>query len=131
MTSDFVSEKEGFLCYNDSAWELKKRDPDIAEALRADSRKEPLLRRAGSVLNISTDGYYEQERFLADVNKAMDIIDANSGGEFKMALLLDHSPIHAAMAPDELNTNRMNVKPGGQQAYMKDGYFYRDGIKVS
>ena len=130
MTSDFFSEKDGFLAYSDAAWEIKKREPEIAAALEKDTRKEAFLRRAGSVLNVSTDGYYEGGRFLADIEKAMDVIDKNSGGEFRMALLLDHSPIHAAMAEDELNTAKMNVRPGGRQAIMKDGYFYRNGEKV-
>ena len=40
------------------------------------------------------------------------------------------SPIHEAMADDELNVKRMNVRPAGKQPLMKDGFYFRDGEKV-
>ena len=130
MTSDFFSEKDGLVAYSDAAWEIKKREPEIAAEIRKEPRREITLRRAGAVLNVSTDGYYERQRFLADVTTACDIFDANHGGEFQMMMMLDNSPIHNVMAEDELNARRMNVRPGGKQPLMRDGYFYRDGIKV-
>ena len=122
---------DGFLQYSDAAWAQKKRETEIATAIAKDLNNEPLLRRAGSVLNISRDGYYDASRFLTDTEKACDIMDANYNGEYKLAILMDHSPIHEAMAEDELNAKKMNVRPGGKQPIMKDGYFMRDGEKVT
>ena len=131
MTSDFFTEEGGNLAYDDATWEIEKRKPEIAEALAKDPTKEWVLRRAGSVLNVSVDGYYNQIRFLADVEKALTIFKAIYGGEFKMLLMLDHSPIHGAMAEDELNPRRMNVRPGGKQPIMRAGWYRNeDGEKV-
>ena len=132
MTSDFFSEKDGIVAYDDPVWEVVKRQPEIAAAIAKDPNKEWVLRRAGSVLNVSSDGYYERNRFLADVEKTLKIIQLNYGGEFFLLLLLDHSPIHGAMAEDELNPKRMNVRPGGKQAVMKDGWYRNsEGEKVT
>ena len=123
MSSDFFSEKDGFLAYSDAAWEIEKRKPLIADIIAKDPSKEPVLRRAGSVLNVSTDGYYNSKLYLIDVEKALNIHDANCGGEFKMALHTDHSPIHEAYAEDALNPKKMNVRPGGRQPLMRDGWY--------
>ena len=82
MTSDFFAENGGFLAYNDEAWEEKKKEPEVAAAIAADAKQEVLLRRAGSVLNVSTHGYYEHQRYLKDVKGAAEIIKANFKGKF-------------------------------------------------
>ena len=130
MTSDFFSEKDGFIAFSDAAWELEKRRPEVAAELAKDPSKELLLRRAGSVLNVSSDGYYEHCRFQSDVKKLFRIHRANNGDEYDLVILLDHSPIHSFMAEDELNAKKMNVRPGGKQPIMKDGYFFQNGEKV-
>lgn len=45
--------------------------------------------------------------------------------------MVDNSQGHSAYAEDALLVTRMNVKPGGKQARMRDGWFYRDGEQVS
>ena len=132
MTADFFDETGGCLAYSDAAWEVEKRKPEIAEAIQKDPNQEVLLRRAGSVLNISTHGYYEHKQHLKDLAKADAIIKANHGGEFQMAVFEDHSPIHECMAEDELNAKKMNVRPGGKQPIMKPGWYRNlQGEKVT
>ena len=72
MTSDFVTILDGFLKYNDEAWESIKDTPAMkAEiALRGEKR----ARRCGSVLDVSSDGYYNVTKCVADFEKASKII---------------------------------------------------------
>jgi hypothetical protein len=128
MSSDFVSEETGLLRYADAAWEIKKQDPEMQAKIAATS--EEAARRAGSVFNVSTEGYYNSEKFLEDVDKACDIVDLNSGGERKPIFLMDNSPIHCKKGDDVLNAKRMNVGTGGKQPMMEDGWFMLNGVKV-
>ena len=40
--------------------------------------------------------------------------------------LIDNSQGHSAYAEDALLTSRMNVKPGGKQAFMRDGWYINE-----
>ena len=67
MTSDFVTILDGILRYNDETWEaLKER-----EEVKADIKKkgEERTRRAGMILDVSADGYYNSEKCVADFVK--------------------------------------------------------------
>lgn len=44
--------------------------------------------------------------------------------------MVDNSQGHSAYAEDALLVSRMNVNPGGKQATMHDGWFFRDNRKV-
>ena len=43
---------------------------------------------------------------------------------------MDHSPIHSKKGDDSLNAKRMNVRPGGKQPLMEDGWYEKNGVKV-
>jgi hypothetical protein len=45
--------------------------------------------------------------------------------------MVDNSQGHSAYSEDALLVSRMNVKPGGKQARMHDGWFMRDGEKIA
>lgn len=45
--------------------------------------------------------------------------------------MVDNSQGHAAYSEDALLATRMNIKPGGKQAHMRDGWFIRDGQRVT
>jgi hypothetical protein len=128
MTCDFVTETWGPLRYSDSVWEeeLKKDEIKVEIAKTSEER----VRRAGSVINPSKEGYYEHQRFLKDIAKASDIVSKNSGGEYKAVFMLDNSPIHNKKAEDSLNAKAMNVNEGGKQPKMRNGSFVKDGIQV-
>ena len=63
--------------------------------------------------------------------QAADIIKANHNGKYTPLFVLDHSPIHSAMADDALNARKMNVNPGGRQPLMRPGWYEKDGVRVS
>jgi hypothetical protein len=44
--------------------------------------------------------------------------------------LIDNLQGHSAYSEDALLVSRMNVKPGGKQAWMRSGWFIHDGRKV-
>jgi len=101
--------------------------------IKAELQKNPQreLGRAGSVLNVHSDGFYQSDLFLKDVKQACHIVDKNSGGVFKPIFLMDWSPIHAKKLDNALNAKCMNVRPCGHQPLMEDGFFLKDGIKVT
>jgi hypothetical protein len=45
--------------------------------------------------------------------------------------MVDNSQGHAAYAEDALLASRMNLRPGGKQACMRDGWFIQNGRKVT
>jgi hypothetical protein len=91
MTSDFLS-KDGFLEYNNEAWAAVKEEPEVAQKIR--SRGEFQARRAGSILDIASDRYYNTERCRRDFADCAKMVDKNSGGRLKALIFTDCSPIH-------------------------------------
>ena len=67
MTSDFVTVLDGFVQYHDGPWEELKKNEDI----KAEIKKlgEDRARRAGSILDVSKDGYYNADKCTADFVK--------------------------------------------------------------
>ncbi|TFY70750.1 hypothetical protein EVG20_g2243, partial [Dentipellis fragilis] len=52
--------------------------------------------------------------------------DAHGPG-YQALFLIDNSQGHAAYAEDSLRATRMNLKPGGKQARMRDGWYHAHG----
>ena len=69
MSSDFVTPLDGFLAYNDESWALKKEEPEIKAEI--EKYGEYRARKAGAILQTSSDGYYNHEKCLYDFKKAI------------------------------------------------------------
>jgi hypothetical protein len=54
---------------------------------------------------------------------------AHSAGD-QALFLVDNSQAHSAYSEDALLVSRMNVKPGGKQARMHDGWYFCNGQKI-
>ena len=67
MTSDFVTILDGALHYNDEAWKVAKEVPEVKEEIAAVGERR--ARRAGAVLDVSSQGYYNTERCVPDFKK--------------------------------------------------------------
>ena len=52
------------------------------------------------------------------------------GVGYQALFLINNSQGHSAYSTDALLASRMNLRPGGKQAWMRDGWFVRDGQKV-
>ena len=92
MTSDFVTVLDGILRFDDRSWEDEKYKDDMIGQI--EMLGEERCRRAGSVLDVSRDGYYTSEKCIPDFLKAAEIVKTNHNGKYKPVFLIDHSPIH-------------------------------------
>ena len=75
--------------------------------------------KARLLLEHQTDGYFNNEMLLTQVEKVITIFEAKypvAQGLF----IFDHAPSHMKKPDDSLNAEHMNVKDGGKQPFMKD-----------
>ena len=123
MTSDFLTEAFGFAILTPEELEEVSEGPN-ASLFEAPSDLQS--RKAGSILNISRDGYYEHKRCLKDFEKCHEIVKIKTG--LNCAFITDNSPIHLYMSEDSLNASKMNKTSGGKQPKMRDTEFEKDGV---
>ncbi|KAG2750889.1 hypothetical protein P692DRAFT_20847015 [Suillus brevipes Sb2] len=77
------------------------------------------------------DGYWTGELFVKQLKeKIIPAFENTHGLGYQALFMVDNSQGHSAYSEDTLLVSRMNIKPGGKQAHMRDGWFMRDGIKV-
>jgi hypothetical protein len=63
--------------------------------------------------------------------KIIPVFEAAHGPGFQALIMVDHFQGHAAYTMDALLATHMNVKPGGKQARLHDGWFMQDGSKIT
>ena len=71
------------------------------------------------------EGYWTSDKFmeqLQDVVKLVNFKYPKSEG-WRVVWIFDHSSCHAAMSEDALDVTHMNVKPGGKQRVMRNGFY--------
>ena len=93
MVSDFIDEVDGFL--------------------RIGSME------ARTTLEHQRDGYFSNEKFIVQVDKAINIFERKYPG-VQGIFLFNNAPSHWKFADDALNVNSMNVGPGGKQSRPRD-----------
>ena len=91
MVSDFIDEVSGYV----------KDSQDQARLL----------------LEVHREGYFTNDHLLAQVEKTVDIFK-RVHPEASALFLFDNAPSHRKMADDALNSDKMNVGPGGKQPKM-------------
>lgn len=64
-------------------------------------------------------------------NKIIPEFERVHGPGYQALFLVDNSQGHSAYAEDALVVSRMNVKPGGKQAHMQNGWYISNGEKVT
>ena len=99
MVSDFIEEASG-------------------DYLRHDDEQARLLKT-------QTDGYFDNKKFLLQVDKAVDIFEAKYPS-YQGLFIFDNAPSHKC-PDDALKVENMNVRPGGKQPVMRSTEF--DGIQ--
>ena len=67
MTSDFTTILDGFLQYKDDVWQNIKELPEVKEEIKLLGERK--ARRCGSVLDVSSDGYYNAIKCIEDFEK--------------------------------------------------------------
>ena len=93
MVSDFLEEVGGLLQHQDE--------------------------KARLMLEHQTEGYFNNQMLLSQVNRAITIFERKYP-EAQGLFIFDHAPSHMKRPEDALNAERMNVKDGGRQPFMKD-----------
>jgi len=63
-------------------------------------------------------------------NKLIPAFERAHGAGYQALFLIDNSQGHSAYGEDALVISRMNIKPGGRQARMCNGWFMQGGVKV-
>ena len=111
MVSDFIEEHSGYLKLTDTEYDKAK---DSHPGIWKEARQ--LLK-----IGAEYEGYWDNEKFMKQVEKAIEIAEVKYPKEsHSLVFLFDHSSGHTAFSDDALNVNRMNVKPGGAQPAMHD-----------
>ena len=93
MVSDFIEEVGGFLQHQGNKVRL--------------------------LLEHQSEGYFTNDMLVKQVDRAIDIFEikyTDAQGLF----IFDHAPSHMKRPEDALNAERMNVRNGGKQPFMKD-----------
>ena len=109
MVSDFIEEHNGYLRISTG---------ELEDARRND---EDFPGRELFEYGAAREGYWTGEKFMAQIEKATKIAEYKyPPAMHTLVWLFDQSSCHRAYAPDALNVNNMNVKPGGAQAVMRD-----------
>ena len=70
-------------------------------------------------LEHQTDGYFTNDMLIVQVDKAIDIFEEKYPTAIGL-FIFDHAPSHMKKPEDALNADRLNVKDGGKQPFMKD-----------
>jgi hypothetical protein len=63
--------------------------------------------------------------------KIIPAFEVAHGAGYQALFLIDNSQGHSAYGEDALLILQMNIKPGGKQAHMRNGWYIHDGIRVS
>lgn len=115
MVSDYIDEFNGYLALTmDEYQEAKKKDPTARMQART-------LLEYGE----AREGYWTSDKFMEQMEKAVKIAETKYPKQdgWRLVWVFDHSSCHAAMAEDSLDATKMNVKPGGKQRVMRDGWW--------
>ena len=111
MVSDFIDEHSGYLRLSDEEHSLAKAgNPDFPKEAR-------VLLEYGA----DREGYWNSDRFMANIENAAQIVEFKyPAHRYTIVWHFDQSSCHKAYAEDALNSQVMNVNPGGQQPVMRD-----------
>jgi hypothetical protein len=62
--------------------------------------------------------------------KIIPAFEAAHGASYQALFLIDNSQGHSAYGEDTLLISHMNIKPGGKQAHMCNGWYIHNGVRV-
>lgn len=93
MVSDFIEEVGGFLAHNGE--------------------------KARLLLEHQSEGYFDNNMLIRQVNKAVTIFERKYPAAQGM-FIFDHAPSHMKRPDDDLNAEKMNVRDGGKQPFMRE-----------
>jgi hypothetical protein len=75
-------------------------------------------------------GYWDGEALLQQITKkALPIAQALYPG-YQLLFLFDNATSHSVYAANALRTAKMNKGPGGQQPFLRNGWYVKDGVRI-
>ncbi|KIL57128.1 hypothetical protein M378DRAFT_1031360 [Amanita muscaria Koide BX008] len=78
------------------------------------------------------DGYWNGELFVKQLTeRIIPAFERAHGPLFQALIMVDNSQGHSAYSVDALLTSRMNMRPGGKQATMRDGWYIMHGERIT
>ena len=79
----------------------------------------------------ANEGYWDGSKLHQQVvNKALPITEALYPG-YSLLFLFDNATSHSVYAQNALRTTQMNKGVGGKQPWLCDGWFERDGVRIT
>ena len=126
MTADFLIETKGFAILTPEEYEHSKESLDESLFM---GKSDFQIRKSGTMLNVKTDGYYENKCCSKDFKKCHEVVKIKTG--LNCVFITDHSPIHNYMAEDSLDAKRMNKGSCGKQSIMRDTEYKKDGLIIN
>ena len=84
-------------------------------------------KQARLLLDTQIDGYFNSDKVLLQVDKAIDIFEAKYP-IYQGLFVFDNAPSHKKCPDDALRVENMNVRPGGKQPVMRNTVF--SGIQL-
>lgn len=79
----------------------------------------------------NNDGFWNGELFMKQLKeKIIPVFERIHGPRYQALIMVDNSQGHSVYSPDALLTSRINVNPGRKQAWLHNGWFWKDGQKV-
>ncbi|KAF8810713.1 hypothetical protein BYT27DRAFT_7209170 [Phlegmacium glaucopus] len=78
------------------------------------------------------EGYWTGELFVKQLEeKIIPVFKRLHGPGYQALIMVDNSQGHSAYSVDALVVSRMNMKPGGKQARMRNGWYMQSGVKIA
>ncbi|PPR04808.1 hypothetical protein CVT24_007084 [Panaeolus cyanescens] len=78
------------------------------------------------------DGYWTGAQFATQLKEKIipAFKKAHPPSEYQALIMVDNSQGHSAYSEDALLTTRMNLRPGGKQAKLQNGWYIKDGQRI-
>ena len=109
MVSDFITEKNGFLCLNEEEYQVAKRNMKMSTRKLLEYRE-------------SREGYWTSDKFMKQMEYIVEVAEAKYPKEqaYRIFWVFDQSTCscYGAFSEDALNVNKMNANPGGKVPLM-------------
>ena len=71
------------------------------------------------MLETQTDGYFMKEKLITQVHKAVTLFERKYPAAQGLFVFFDHAHSHMKHPKDALDVDRMDVKNGGKQPFMR------------
>ena len=79
----------------------------------------------------NNEGYWDGVKLVKQVKEeALPIAEAFYPG-YSLLFLFDNATSHLVYAADALRIKNMSKGPGGKQAFLRDGWYFQDGLQVT